>query len=169
MFFQRISRLPPKIKTSSNDPGSTSPKTSSKSPELPPTLILLCRLIAFIDLTAGQQGATTQWGRDDDDEVDADVDIVCAWRRRRPDTPDYTHRDTHTCTPICCYSIAPFVFRHIVVSHRRAHHHYLHHRNHIFVVIIICFGGINISNSLWMMRPSAGSKDFSVRLNRFYL
>lgn len=91
MFFQRISRLPPKIKTSSNDPGSTSPKTSSKSVGFPPTLILLCRLIAFIDLTAGQQGATTQWGRDDDDEVDADVDIVCAWRRRRPDTPDYTH------------------------------------------------------------------------------
>lgn len=91
MFFQRISRPPPKIKTSSNDPGSTSPKTSSKSVGFPPTLILLCRLIAFIDLTAGQQGATTQWGRDDDDEVDADVDIVCAWRRRRPDTPVYTH------------------------------------------------------------------------------
>lgn len=167
MFFQRILRLPPKIKTSSNDPGSTSPKTSGKSVGFPPTLILLCWLIAFIDLTAGQQGAT-----------DDAVGERWRWRSRcrcrhclcvKKTTTRHTSLHTHTCTPICCYSIAPFVFRHIVVSHRRAHHHYLHHRNHIFVVIIICFGGINISNSLWMMRPSAASKDFSVRLNRFYL
>lgn len=153
MFFQRNVAWAPKIKTTPTTWAAFLPNSRQICRLHPPLSLPLCRLIAFIDLTAGAvQGATTQWGR------------RWRWRSRCrhclcvEEDDDQTPHTTHTHTPRHTLSVVAIPLRLLffgtlllVIVVR--------------IIIIICFGGNNISNSLWMMRPSAAW----IRLNRFHL
>jgi len=69
------------------------------------TSIFMCRLIAFIDLTAQQQGV---------DAIEGRMRSRWRWRCRHCLCVKKTQ------SKCCCYCF----FRHIVVSHRQLHHHY---------------------------------------------